>query len=166
MKKYVLGLFACLAMMAFVSCGSDGEGPIPHDTTPEIATAGTYQGHFHIKWEDKQGKHELYSPIGTFTFSATEKTGISSLTITCPDMNLTIEIPQVNVWYAGKGFQFSVTGNALVNGTSQLLKIYGLSNDGSLLSAAFVVNVKVGRSTTSYMYDITEAEKVSDPILE
>ena len=165
MKKYVLGLFACLAMMAFDSCGSDGEGPIPHDTTPEIATAGTYQGQFHVKWEDKQGKHEGYNP-GTFTFSATEKTGISSLTIECPDMNLTIEIPQVNVWYAGKGFQFSVTGNALVNGTSQLLKIYGLSNDGSLLSSAFVVNVKVGRSTTSYMYDINEAVKVEEEIVK
>ena len=162
MKKYILGLFACLAMVAFVSCGDDDDAtPIHHDTTPEIATAGIYSGMCHIEWSDKQGDHEADN-AGSFTFSPTETTGISSLKIQCPDMSLVVDIPSVNVWYAGQGFQFSITGTASVNGTNQNLKIYGRCDDGVTLTSAFVVNVKVGRSTTSYKYNFEGIKAVLD----
>lgn len=161
MKKYILGLFACLAMVAFVSCGDDEETPIHHDTTPEIATAGMYSGTCYVTWEDKQGTNEgTYD--GSFTFSPTETAGISSLKIECPEMTLVVDIASVNVWYAGQGFQFSITGTASVNGTAQNLKIYGHSDDGITLSSAFVVNVKVGRSTTSYKYEFIGMKAVLD----
>lgn len=158
MKKYILGLFACLALTAFVSCGSDDEGPIHHDTTAEIESEGTYSGTFNVSWSDKQGAHEG-SYAGTITMTATETAGISKVDIVCPEMQLTVNIPAANVWFAAKGFLFSVTGPASVNGTTTNLKIYGRSDDGIMLSTAFVVNVKVGRSTTSYMYRC-EAAKV------
>lgn len=162
MKKYILGLFACLAMVAFVSCGDDDEAtPIHHDTTPEIATAGLYSGMCHIEWSDKQGDHEADN-AGSFTFSPTETAGISSLNIQCREMTLVVDIASVNVWYAGQGFQFSITSTASVNGTAQNLKIYGHSDDGITLSSAFVVNVKVGRSTTSYKYNFEGIKAVLD----
>lgn len=162
MKKYILGLFACLAMVAFVSCGDDDEAtPIHHDTTPEIATAGIYSGTCFIEWSDKQGDHEA-NHAGTMTFSPTETAGISSLKIQCPEMSLVVDIVSVNVWYAGQGFQFSITSTASVNGTAQNLKIYGHSDDGITLSSAFVVNVKVGRSTTSYKYEFIGMKAVLD----
>lgn len=137
--------------LTFTACSSDDDDDvIVRETTAEKASAGTYTGTWtRVKASDSSS--ESYD--GTVTLEATENVGVTSITFACPSAPLTATSAYTatavaNVWYSNNGFQF--TNNVATNGLGTAF--VGRISDEGVLTTTFTVNLREGRSTTTYYY--------------
>ena len=150
MKKIICGmLFLLAAGMGFTSCGDDDEAnPISHSTTPEIETAGTYNG----TWTKEQVGGDTTTGTGTLTLSATDADGKSTknvtyVTVSCSDMKLE-KSSTANISYANDFYWFN--NMATTNGFGT--KFSGKINADGSATIAFTLVERVGRKTYTFNY--------------
>ena len=153
MKKILYSMMAVLALSCtFVACGSDGDDTPTYTTTAEKASAGTYSGIF--TRTDVDGKAESFD--GTITLTPTDSVGCTDVTFLCTDASLD-KTAVANVANAGQGFKF--VNNQASNGLGA--KFSGQISGTGVLTAAFTINQRVGRSTTTFFYTFEGARGAS-----
>ena len=151
MKKNLYFFLCMITLMSFsfVSCGDDDEdNPISHSTTPEIETAGTYNG----TWTKEQVGGDTTTGTGTLTLSATDADGKSTknvtyVTVSCSDMKLE-KSSTANISYANDFYWFN--NMATTNGFRT--KFSGKINADGSATIAFTLVERVGRKTYTFNY--------------
>ncbi|MGN1375093.1 MAG: hypothetical protein ACI4V5_00915 [Prevotella sp.] len=143
MKYFLSGLFLLFAMgLTFTACSDDDDNVIVHETTPEIATAGTYAG----TWTKEMVGGETTTAPGTLELTAADKY-ITNVKVVSSELGLDLE-SVANIAYAGEDVFFSNMN--VTNG-------FGVKFAGSVLSdntatISFTIVEKSGRKTYTYNY--------------
>lgn len=148
MKKIIFSFIAVLTLgLGLTACGSDGDESIHYDTTPEQATAGTYSG----TWtRTLDGNDETFS--GTVTMASAGKTGVTTITFSCPDASLNAT-SVANVWNSKYDFQFVNQTVSADNGLGAAFA--GRISEAGVLTTSFTITQRVGRKAYEYKYSFT-----------
>ena len=144
MTKFVYSIFAVLALSCiFVACNNDDEDEvINYSTTPEQASAGTYNG----TWtRTSNGVTETFS--GSVTLSAGGSTGVTNITFSCPGASLNASAV-ANVWNSFRDFQF--VNQIDTNGLGAAFA--GRVNEAGELTSSFNIQQRSGRTLVTYVY--------------
>lgn len=145
MKNIIRTLFLFLVCAGFASCdnsvGIPDRGP---QGNPEKEIAGTYTG----TWtRTLSGQTESTTSTGTITFSPTDKSYVTNVAVSCPDLNINMNAV-ANVVNYSEGFMYYNRENK--NG-------FGVAFDGRVIegnaSIKFTLSVKEGRK--QYLYNYT-----------
>ena len=150
MKKIICGMLFLLATgMGFTSCSDDDEDiTISHNTTPEIASAGTYSG----TWTKEQVGGETTTAPGTLVLAATDAEGksekyITYVTVSSAELKLE-KSSNANISYANDFYWFSNMNTTNGFGT----KFNGKINADGSATVAFTLVERQGRKTYTYNY--------------
>lgn len=145
MKKIVFVLFALTTLaLGFVSCGDDDEG-VNYPTSAEVGASGTYNGTFTT---DNNGTIDVHT--GTITIAPSGQPGCVNVTFNCPGASLN-KTSIANISHANNGYVFvnQLASNPLGAAFS------GKVDDGGIMSLAFTISQRVGRSTVLVNYEFT-----------
>lgn len=143
MKKLLSGLFLMFAMgLTFTACSDDDDDVITHETTPEVATAGTYSG----TWTKEKVGGETTTGSGTLVLSAASQY-VTNVKVESAELGLSKE-SVANIAWAGNDCFFS--NMDVKNG-------FGVKFSGSILAdntakIAFTVVEREGRKTYTFNY--------------
>lgn len=154
MKKILYTLFAVLTMsLSFTACSGDDycDETDVHDVTPEIASAGTYNGTWTVT---NASTSEVAEYSGSVTLAAGETEYQTIVTGTCVDpantQNWTYSAPANISWAGDNSFVFANTVST--SSKNQFTStINGRIDDGAL-TFGFSKSVRVGRKTTTFYY--------------
>lgn len=149
MKKIIYGMLFLMSMgFGFTSCGDDDDNPITHTSTPEVESAGVYNG----TWTKEQVGGETTTGTGTLTLSASDAEGkttknVTFVTAKCEDLALD-KSSTANITFANDFFWF----NSMTASNGFGTKFNGkVSADGTAV-IAFSLIQKVGRKTYTFNY--------------
>ena len=150
MKKIICGMLFLLATgMGFTSCSDDDEDiTISHNTTPEIASAGTYSG----TWTKEKVGGETTTASGTLVLAATDAEGksekyITYVTVSSAELKLE-KSSNANISYANDFYWFSNMNTTNGFGT----KFSGKINADGSATVSFTLVERSGRKTYTYNY--------------
>ena len=142
-------LFLLATGMGFTSCSDDDEDiTISHNTTPEIASAGTYSG----TWTKEKVGGETTTASGTLVLAATDAEGksekyITYVTVSSAELKLE-KSSNANISYANDFYWFSNMNTTNGFGT----KFNGKINADGSATVAFTLVERQGRKTYTFNY--------------
>ena len=142
-------LFLLATGMGFTSCSDDDEDiTISHNTTPEIASAGTYSG----TWTKEKVGGETTTASGTLVLAATDAEGksekyITYVTVSSAELKLE-KSSNANISYANDFYWFSNMNTTNGFGT----KFSGKINADGSATVSFTLVERSGRKTYTYNY--------------
>lgn len=161
MKKNFCSIFAAIALCCtFVACGDDDDNSISYSTTPEKATAGVYTG----TWT-RVGETSTDEFSGTVTLEAGETAGVTNITVSCPEAELSGTSP-ANIWNANRAFGFQQQVYALDSDNNPITvgvpngigaPFAGVISEEGVLTTNFNItkSERQGRKVVKVSYDYT-----------